>query len=130
MSYDITLSLLYEQRKNTTALCKELIDRNINQSKDLSRNGILGFTLEQYESAKKTLEIAIQLAALSSSPTQNAESRLELSVSKISLKLIREDLIKGNRSPNEDDYQTIDSLAQKTLEKFRDALPISGKKIS
>lgn len=115
MTYDSTLAALHIQQGETGRLCKSITQEYCDKKKPFPASGIIGFTLEQYESAKKTLELAIQLARPDLGVEQIQESRLEISVSRISLKLMREDLIRAGKAPDENAYLKIDALAQKAL---------------
>ncbi|MBX7067367.1 MAG: hypothetical protein K1X28_09060 [Parachlamydiales bacterium] len=115
MTYDSSLRALLEQQHATSILCRPITEKYCDKKEKLPQNGAIGFTPRQYEAAKKALELAIELAAYIETQEQREECRLEISVSRISLKLMREDLIRAKHTPDEKAYEKVDALAQAVI---------------
>lgn len=117
--YDTRFRAFESQATRTANLCQTLVDRLLSGNKKWLPE-IKGFTFEQYEAARKTLELALKLFSLDDSLQQLQRSRHDITVSQISMKLMWVDVCKSDKRSKEDEieYHKIYLIADEKLKEL------------
>ncbi len=117
--YDARFRAYESQATRTAKLCQTLVDRLLGGKKKWLPE-IKGFTFEQYEAARKTLELALKLFSLDDSLQQLQRSRHDITVSQISMKLMWVDVCKSDKRSKEDEieYHKIYLIADEKLKEL------------
>lgn len=117
--YEVRFKAYETEATNTARLCKNLLERLL-PPKGNSLPDIKGFTFEQYQAARKTLEVALKLFSPDDSLEQLKRSHLDINVSQISMNLMWVDLCKSGRRSKEEEseYHKIYLLAGEKLKEL------------